>query len=75
MLRALLIICMVSITMGTALGQNDVTADKPPSLSILGAYSFSADKVAYARVIRELIDSHDPPNFSEEVKGATVNQA
>lgn len=75
MLRALLIICMVSITMGTALGQNDVTADKPPSLSILGAYSFSADKVAYARFIRELIDSHDPPNFGEEVKGATVNQA
>lgn len=58
---------MVSITMGAARGQNNVTADTP-SLSILGVYSFSADKAAYARFIRETIDSHDPPNFSEEVK-------
>ncbi|WP_279688085.1 hypothetical protein [Bradyrhizobium sp. SSUT77] len=42
--------------------------DQPPSLSILGIYSFSADKAAYARFIRGLIDSHDPPSFSEEVK-------
>ena len=47
---------------------NDLTADKAPSLTILGVYSYSADKVAYARFIRELIDSFDPPNFSEEVK-------
>jgi hypothetical protein len=45
-----------------------LTADKPPSLTILGVYSFSADKAAYAGSIRELIDSHDPPNFSAEVK-------
>lgn len=45
-----------------------MTADKAPSLTILGVYSYSADKVAYARFIRELIDSFDPPNFSEEVK-------
>jgi hypothetical protein len=45
-----------------------LTADQPPSLTVLGAYSFSADKAAYAHFIRELIDSHDPPNFSEEVK-------
>lgn len=44
-----------------------MTADQPPSLTLLGAYSFSADNAAYARFIRELIDSHDPPNFSEEV--------
>ncbi|RTM07620.1 MAG: hypothetical protein EKK33_30590 [Bradyrhizobiaceae bacterium] len=47
---------------------NDMTADKAPSLTILGVYSFSADKAAYARFIRELIDSYDPPNFSEELK-------
>jgi hypothetical protein len=46
---------------------NNMIADRAPSL-ILGAYSFSADRTAYARFIRELIDSHDPPNFSEEVK-------
>ncbi|QIP02779.1 hypothetical protein [Bradyrhizobium symbiodeficiens] len=45
-----------------------MTADKAPSLTILGVYSYSADKVAYARFIRELIDSFDPPSFSEEVK-------
>ncbi|MGY3031516.1 hypothetical protein ACVIIV_000686 [Bradyrhizobium sp. USDA 4354] len=56
------------ITIGTAQGQNDMTAEKPPSLSILGVYSFSADKAAYARFIRETIDTHDPPNFSEELK-------
>src|SRR5438067_9048750 len=67
-LRSLLIVCLVSITMGAARGQNDVTADKPPFLSILGVYSFSWNKVAYARFIRELVDSHDPTNFSEEVK-------
>jgi hypothetical protein len=44
-----------------------LTAGQPPSLTILGAYSFSAGNAAYARFIRELIDSHDPPNFSEEV--------
>ncbi|MGL9620585.1 hypothetical protein QRQ56_21415 [Bradyrhizobium sp. U531] len=44
-----------------------MTADQP-SLRVLGAYSFSADKAAYARFIRELIDFHDPPNFSEDVK-------
>lgn len=53
--------------MGAAQGQDDVT-DQPPSLSILGVYSFSADKAAYARFIRELIDANDPPNFSEAVK-------
>jgi hypothetical protein len=68
MLRTLLIICMVSITMSAAQGQNDVTADKPPSVSILGAYSFSADKGAYARFIREMIEANDPPNFSEDLK-------
>lgn len=68
MLRSLLIVCMMSITMGAARGQNDVTADKLPSFSILGVYSFSTDKVAYARFIRESINSNDPPNFSEEVK-------
>ena len=51
------------------LDQNDKSADEKPSLNILGVYSFSADKATYARFIRELIDSHDPPNFSEEVKG------
>lgn len=45
-----------------------MAADRPPSLNILGVYSFSADKAAYARFIRELIDSHEPPNFSEELK-------
>lgn len=53
--------------MGAAQGQDDVT-DQPPSLSILGVYSFSADKAAYARFIRESIDSYEPLNFSEEVK-------
>ncbi|MCK1383968.1 hypothetical protein [Bradyrhizobium sp. 21] len=59
--------------MGAAQGQIDVTADKPPSLSILGVYSFSADKANYARIIQELVDSHDPPNFSEEVKAILRN--
>jgi hypothetical protein len=53
---------------GAARSQSNLTADKPPSLTILGVYSFSADKAAYAGSIRELIDSHDPPNFSAEVK-------
>lgn len=68
MLRSLLIVCMASITMGAAQGQNHVTPDKQPILGIVGAYSFSADRAAYDRLIRELVDSHDPPNFSEEVK-------
>lgn len=55
------------------LDQNDKNADQKPSLGILGVYSFSADKAAYARFIRELIDSHDPPNFSEEVKDILRN--
>lgn len=44
------------------------TADEPPFLDILGVYSYSSDKASYARFIRELIDFHDPPNFSEEAK-------
>jgi hypothetical protein len=68
MLRSLLIACMMSITIGAARSQSNLTADKPPSLTILGVYSFSADKTAYVRFIQELIDSYDPPNFSEEVK-------
>lgn len=47
---------------------NDERGDEKPLLSILGVYSFSADMASYTRFIRELIDSHDPPNFSEEVK-------
>jgi len=47
---------------------NDERGDEKPLLSILGVYSLSADMASYARFIRELIDSHDPPNFSEEVK-------
>lgn len=68
MFRSLLIFAIASITIGAAWGQNDVTAEKSPSLKILGAYSYSADEVAYTRFIRELIDFHDPPNFSEELK-------
>ncbi|WP_143099482.1 hypothetical protein [Bradyrhizobium sp. cf659] len=59
---------MIFIAMGAARGQTDVTPDKSPSLNIIGAYSFSADKAAYARFIRETIDANDPPNFSEELK-------
>lgn len=69
MLRFLAMVCIAVIAIGsTARGQNDMTSDKLPSLSIIGAYSFSADKAAYARFIRETIDSNDPPNFSEEIK-------
>ncbi|RXG94080.1 hypothetical protein [Bradyrhizobium zhanjiangense] len=69
MLHFLAVVCIAVVAMGgAARGQNDMTSDKLPSLSIIGAYSFSADKAAYARFIRETIDSHDPPNFSEEVK-------
>ncbi|TFV70709.1 hypothetical protein E4K64_29560 [Bradyrhizobium frederickii] len=56
MLRSLFIVGIASITIGAAWGQNDVRADMSPSLNILGAYSYSADKVAYTRFIRELID-------------------
>jgi hypothetical protein len=45
-----------------------MTADQPPSLRILGVYTFSANEAAYARFVRELVDSLDPPNFSEELK-------
>ncbi|MDF0493754.1 hypothetical protein [Bradyrhizobium yuanmingense] len=50
-----------------------MTADEPPSLNILGVYSYSSDQASYARFIRELIDFHDPPNFSEEVKDILRN--
>ena len=45
-----------------------MNSDKLPSLKVIGLYSFSADKAAYARFIRETIDSHDPPNFDEDLK-------
>jgi len=48
--------------------QNGANVSKSPVLTVIGAYSFSADKTAYARFIREKVDSHDPTNFGDDVR-------
>jgi hypothetical protein len=48
--------------------QNGTNVSKSPSLRVVGFYSFSADAAAYSRFIQRKIASHDPANFSEDVK-------
>jgi len=66
--RLLVILSMLMVEIGTARAQSGGSMDKPPPLRIVGLYSLSADKAAYARFIREQIDSRDPVNFPEERK-------
>jgi hypothetical protein len=64
--RLLLILSMLIVEMGTARAQSEGSKDKSQPLTVVGFYSLSADKAAYARFIREQIDFHDPANFPEE---------
>jgi len=43
-----------------------MSASSSPPLKVIGFYSLSADWAAYARFLREEIDSRDPANLSEE---------
>ena len=66
--QLVLILLMLPIVIGPAQAQNGANVDTSPSLKVIGFYSFSTDKAAYARFIRERIDANDPPNFSENLK-------
>jgi hypothetical protein len=45
-----------------------MTASKSPPLKVIGFYSLSADWTAYARFLRQEVDSRDPAHLSEESK-------
>jgi hypothetical protein len=67
-LRLVLMLCMLPITIGFAQEQSGMNMDRSPTLRVIGLCSLSADKTAYARFLREAVDSYDPTNFSEDTK-------
>ena len=66
--RLLLILSLLTGAATTAWAQSGGNMSSPIPLQVLGVYSLSSDKAAYARFIRAQIDSRDPANFTEKTK-------
>ena len=66
--RLLLILSLLTGAAGSARAQSGGDMASSIPLRVLGVYSLSADKAAYARFIRSTIDSRDSANFAEKTK-------
>ncbi|HEY0469453.1 MAG TPA: hypothetical protein VGC79_34930, partial [Polyangiaceae bacterium] len=59
---------LIALIPTLARAQSGANVSKPPSLEVIGFYSFSSDAAAYIRFIQNEIVSRDPANFSEDDK-------